>query len=92
MNPLKNNLIVKVDKAAEKSTGGILLATQWKDLPPTGTVEAVGPDVKEPLLKKGARVLFSRYSSVEVSTDRNSDLRIISEDGIWAVINDGKKS
>jgi co-chaperonin GroES (HSP10) len=43
MKPTKDIILVEADKAAEKTASGFYIKEDWKSLPPTGTVLAVGP-------------------------------------------------
>lgn len=80
MKPTKDLVLVLADKPKEKSTSGILIAEEWKSLPPTGTVLAVGPLVQE--VKVGDRILFERYGSVILPDDK----RVCKESHILAVL------
>lgn len=73
ISPVRDILLIKADKARTETKSGLLLNEQWKTLPLTGEVLAVGPDVT--YAKVGDRVGFNRYAS-EVLPD---DERLISE-------------
>lgn len=62
ISPLRDLVLIKADEAQKKTKSGILLKEDWKSLPPTGEVIAVGPWVDE--FRAGDRVLFSRYGAV----------------------------
>jgi co-chaperonin GroES (HSP10) len=83
MKKLQNNLVlVRVDEAVDQDDDGIYIQEQWITLPPTGVVEMVGIDVN--FCKKGDKVMFERYSAIEVPTDKN--LRLCREKAILATL------
>lgn len=84
MKPLHDIVFIKADEPIEATKSGILIKEDWKSLPPTGTVEAVGPEVT--LVKAGDRVIFMRYSVVDIG----DGLRAAKEKHIMGVIEDGE--
>ncbi len=92
VRPLHNRIIVQRIKEEEKTAGGIIIPDTAKEKPTEGKVIAAGPgkrDEKGHLIamdvKKGDRVLFSKYSGNEVNLDGEEHL-IISEDEVLAVL------
>lgn len=92
VRPLHNRLIVQRVQEEEKTRGGIIIPDSAKEKPTEGKVIAAGPgrrDEKGNLIamdvKKGDRVLFSKYSGNEVTLDGEEHL-IISEDDVLAVL------
>jgi len=92
VRPLHNRLIVQRLSGEEKTAGGIIIPDSAKEKPTEGKVLAAGPgkrDEKGNLIamdvKKGDRVLFSKYSGNEVTLDGEETL-IISEDDVLAVL------
>ena len=83
LKPLRDIVLVKADPAEEKTKSGIFIVQEWKSLPPTGTVLAIGPDVKT--VKVGDRVQFERYASVILPEDE----RLCQESHIYGIL-DGK--
>lgn len=83
MKPTRDILLVEADKPKEKTASGILISEDWKTLPPTGTVKAVGPEVKNQDLL-GKRVVFERYSSIKLEGDD----RLCQERHILAVLDE----
>lgn len=81
--------MIEVDEIADKTKSGILLSAQnWKTLPPTGTITAIGPDVKDKGLL-GKRVIFERYSSIILPQDEDKkDRRFVIEENILAEYED----
>jgi chaperonin GroES len=67
MKPTRDIVLIKADQAKEKTASGIFIVEEWKTLPQTGEVLAVGTDVKA--VKVGDRVLFERYASVILEND-----------------------
>lgn len=91
--PVDDRVIVKPDTPDEVSKGGIVLPDQSKDPPKTGTVVAVGPgrlnDDGERLpmfVKCGDRVVFQKFAAADLPTDDDSNLKIMREGDIFAVI------
>ena len=92
VRPLHNRIIVQRIKEEEKTAGGIIIPDTAKEKPTEGKVIAAGPgrrDEKGNLIamdvKKGDRVLFSKYSGNEVNLDGEEHL-IISEDDVLAIL------
>lgn len=84
MQPTRDIVLVRADDVKEKTDSGIYIKQDWKTLPPTGTVSAVGPDVKT--VKPGDRVVFERYASVILE----DGFRLCKESHILGIITDGK--
>jgi chaperonin GroES len=92
IRPLQDRLIVKRIEEEETTKGGIIIPDTAKEKPQEGKVIAVGKgkvleDGKvQPLdVKKGNRVLFSKYSGTEVNIEGEEHL-IIREDDVLGVI------
>jgi chaperonin GroES len=92
VRPLHNRIIVQRIKEEEKTAGGIIIPDTAKEKPTEGKVIAAGPgrrDDKGHLIamdvKKGDRVLFSKYSGNEVTLEGEEHL-IISEDDVLAIL------
>lgn len=62
MKPKRDLVLIKVDKPKEKTDSGLFIIEEWKTLPQTGEVIAIGPQVKD--VRVGMWVLFERYASV----------------------------
>lgn len=62
MKPLRDLVLIKVDEVKSKTETGLFIQEDWKSLPLTGEVVAIGPQVA--LVKKGDKVSFERFSSV----------------------------
>ena len=92
IRPLQDRLLVKRIEEEEKSRGGIIIPDTAKEKPSEGRVLAVGKgkvsdDGKvTPLdVKKGDRILFSKYSGTEVQVDGEEHI-IIREDDVLGVV------
>lgn len=83
MRKLQHNLVlIRVDQPAEQDNDGVFRAEEWVELPHTGTVEQVGSGIN--FCKKGDKVFFSRYGSLEFPDDK--DLRVCREDQVLAIL------
>ena len=92
IRPLQDRLIVKRLDEEETTAGGIIIPDSAKEKPQEGKVVAVGKgkvgeDGKvQPLdVKKGDKVLFSKYGGTEVNIEGVEHL-IIREDDILGVV------
>ena len=91
IRPLQDRIIVKRIDEEETTKGGIIIPDTAKEKPQEAKVIAVGKGkVKEdgtvlPLdVKKGDRVLFSKYSGTEINIEGEEHL-IIREDDVLGV-------
>ena len=92
IRPLQDRLIVKRIDEEEKTAGGIIIPDSAKEKPQEGKVIAVGKgkigeDGKvQPLdVKKGDKVLFSKYAGTEINIEGEEHL-IIREDDVLGVV------
>jgi chaperonin GroES len=92
IRPLQDRIIVKRVEEETKSKGGIIIPDTAKEKPQEGKVLAVGKGkVSEdgkvhPLdVKKGDRVLFSKYSGTEIQIEGEEHL-IIREDDVLGIL------
>ena len=90
--PLKDNVVVQVLEAEEKTDSGLFLPDTAKEKPQQGKVIAVGKGRKlkggkvvAVDVKKGDKILFGKYSGNEVKIDEEEYL-IISEKDILAIL------
>ena len=90
--PLKDNVVVEILEAEEKTKGGLFLPDTAKEKPQEAKVISVGTgrrlkngDVVPPSVKKGDKILFGKYSGTEVKIEGEEYL-IISERDILAVL------
>jgi chaperonin GroES len=91
IRPLQDRILVKRIEEEEKTKGGIIIPDTAKEKPSEGKVVAVGKgkikdDGKvQPLdVKKGDRILFSKYAGTEVNVDGEEHI-IIREDDILGI-------
>ncbi len=91
IRPLYDRILVKRIEASEKSQGGIIIPDNAKEKSVEGEVVAVGSGTRldngtlQPLdVKVGDRVLFGKYSGVEVKID-GADRLILREDEVLGV-------
>ena len=92
IRPLQDRILVKRIEEEETTKGGIIIPDTAKEKPQEGKVIAAGKgkvseDGKlQPLdVKKGDRILFSKYSGTEVNIEGEEHL-IIREDDVLGVI------
>lgn len=80
MKPLRDIVLIQADKPKEKTASGLYIKEEWKTLPPTGTVVAIGHDVGQ--VSVGDRVVFERYGAIILENDQ----RLCKESHILAKI------
>ncbi len=86
-----DRVLIKMEEAEETTKGGIILAGSAKEKPQIADVIEVGPggivDGKEVKMyvKKGDRVITSKYSGTEVKLD-GKDYTIVRQSDILAVV------
>ncbi len=91
IRPLHDRILVKRIEEDETTKGGIIIPDTAKEKPSEGKVIAVGKGKIDdegkthPLdVKKGDRVLFSKYAGTEVELDGEEHL-IIREDDVLGI-------
>jgi len=92
IRPLQDRILVKRLEGEEKTKGGIIIPDTAKEKPQEGKVVAVGKGkINEegkilPLdVKKGDKILFSKYAGTEVQIEGDEHI-IIREDDVLGVI------
>ena len=92
IRPLQDRILVKRIDEEAKTKGGIIIPDTAKEKPSEGKVVAVGKGKLSdegkltPLdVKKGDRILFSKYSGTEVNIEGDEHL-IIREDDVLGVV------
>ncbi|HUU41372.1 MAG TPA: co-chaperone GroES [Desulfatiglandales bacterium] len=93
IQPLHDRVLVKRVKEEDKTKGGIIIPDTAKEKPIEGMVIAVGSGKSEgeqgkkvPLeVKKGDKVLFSKYAGTEITIDGEEHL-IMKEEDIIAIV------
>ena len=87
IKPLADNVVIKATEAEETTKSGIILSGSAKEKPEVAQVVEVGPgtsDVKMEV-KKGDKVLISKYSGTNVKLDGEEYIIVKMED-ILAVV------
>ena len=92
IRPLQDRILVKRVDEEEKTAGGIIIPDSAKEKPQEGKVMAVGNgkiqengNVQPLDVKKGDRVLFSKYAGTEVNIEGGEHL-IIREDDVLGIL------
>jgi chaperonin GroES len=92
IQPLHDRILVKRIEEEEKTKGGIIIPDTAKEKPQEGKVIAVGRGrvlddgkVQELVVKKGDKVLFSKYAGSDVNLD-GEEHTIIREDDVLAIL------
>jgi chaperonin GroES len=91
LKPLADRVIVKMTEAEEKTKSGIILTASAQEKPQIAEVVAVGPgglvDGKEVTMtvKKGDKVIISKYSGTEVKVN-GDECTIVRQSDILAIV------
>ena len=91
LKPLGDRVIIKMMEAEEKTKSGLILTGSAKEKPEVAEIIAVGPgglvDGKEVKMtvKKGQKVITSKYSGTEVKVD-GEEYTIVRQGDILAVV------
>lgn len=91
LKPLADRVILKMLEAEETTKGGIILTSAAKEKPEVAEVVAVGPgglvDGKEVKMtvKKGDKVIMSKYAGTEVKVD-GEEFTIVRQGDILAIV------
>ena len=92
IRPLNDRVLVIREDEEQKSAGGIIIPDTAKEKPQRGKIVAVGPgkmgdDGKRITMevKKGDRVLFTKYAGMEIKLDGVEHV-FMREDDILSVI------
>ena len=92
LKPMNDRILVLRTEKEQKTTGGIIIPDNAKEKPMEGKIIAVGPgkiddDGKRiPMeVKKGDKVLFSKYAGTEIKIDGVEHL-VMRQDDILGVI------
>ena len=91
LKPLGDRVVIKNAEAQETTASGLILTASAQEKPQMAVVVAVGPggtvDGKEVtmLVKKGQKVIYSKYAGTEVKID-GEELLIVRQSDILAVV------
>jgi chaperonin GroES len=84
IQPLGENVLVEPIKADSKTASGIVLPDTSEEKPQEGMVIAIGDD-KKIRVKKGQKVIYSKYSGNEIRSGDTEYLLVKNED-ILAIV------
>lgn len=84
IKPLADRVVATREVAATKTASGLYLPANAKEKPVMAIVQAVGPDVKT--LKKGDKIVYKEYSTLELKVD-NTEYLIVKEEDVLATLN-----
>ncbi|HNX64738.1 MAG TPA: co-chaperone GroES [Oscillospiraceae bacterium] len=91
IKPLADRVVIKMLEAEETTKSGIILTAAAKEKPSVAEIIEVGPggvvdgNKVEMYVKKGQRVLISKYCGTEVKVD-GEDYTIVKQDDILAIV------
>ncbi len=87
IKPLQDRVVVKMTEAEETTKSGIILTGSAKEKPEVAEVVEVGPGKTDVTMsvKKGDKVLISKYSGTNVKLD-GEEFIIVKMDDILAVV------
>ena len=93
IRPMNDRVLVTRVEEEQKTVGGIIIPDTAKEKPQEGKVVAVGPGKQDdsgkrvPLeVKKGDRILFSKYAGTEIKIDGKEHI-FMREDDILGILN-----
>ena len=92
VKPLSDRVLVKPIEEAETVRGGIIIPDTAKERPQEGEIVAVGEgrigdngELVKPVVKKGDKVLYSKYAGTEITIAGVEHL-IMRESDVLAII------
>ena len=91
LKPLGDRVVIKMMEAEEKTKSGLILTGSAKEKPEMAEIIEVGPgglvDGKEVKMtvKKGQKVITSKYSGTEVKVD-GEEYTIVRQNDILAIV------
>ncbi len=91
LKPLADRVVIKMMEAEEKTKSGLILTGSAKEKPEVAEIVEVGPgglvDGKEVkmVVKKGQKVITSKYSGTEVKVD-GEEYTIVRQSDILAIV------
>ena len=91
LSPLSDRVVLKQLEAEEKTKSGIILASGSQEKPQEAEVIAVGPggmvDGKEVTMqvKKGQKVIYSKYAGTEVKLEDETYI-VVKQNDILAIV------
>jgi len=91
IKPLSDRVLIKMKESEETTKSGIILSTGSKEKPQIAEVIEVGPGktedgkLQEMYVKKGDKVILSKYSGTEVKYE-GTEYIIVKQDDILAIV------
>ena len=92
IKPVADKILIKMIEGEEKTESGIILSGTAKEKPQIAEVIEVGPGIThipgkevKMYIKKGNKVIVSKYSGTEVKYE-GEDYLIIKQDDVLAII------
>lgn len=92
IRPLGDRVLIQPAEAKETMKGGIIIPDSAKEKPQEGTVVAAGPGktledgkIRPMSVKKGDKVIYSKYAGSEVKLDGEEYL-LMREDDILGIV------
>ncbi len=87
LKPLADRVLLKEEKAESTTKSGIILPDSAQEKTQTARVEAVGPGTEKEKItvKVGDRVMYDKYSGVQVKMDGDEYL-IVKNSDIIAIV------
>ena len=73
-------VLVEMEKAAEKTTSGLLIPEAAREKMNVGVVVSAGPEAEIAGISSGDRVVYRKYSGTEMEWEGNEYLLVKSED------------
>lgn len=96
IKPLHDHVLVQRNTADEKTPGGLFIPDTAKEKLNRGRVVAVGPGRLldngarlEPRVRKDDEIIFGKYSGTEFEHEGETNLLMLREDDIFAVVEAG---
>ncbi len=92
LKPLADRVVIKPLEAEETTASGIVIPGKEKEKPQQAEVLEVGPggmvDGKEVKMevKKGDKIIYSKYAGTEIEADRDEKYIIVRQSDILAII------
>ena len=91
IKPLCDRVLIKMKENEETTKSGIILAGASKEKPQVAEVIEVGPgekvkgELQEMYVKKGDKVIVSKYAGTEIKLD-GEEYIIVKQDDILAIV------
>lgn len=87
IKPLADRVLVKNDKAEEKTASGLYIPEAAQEKTQTGVVAEVGPGTEKEKIcvKKGDKVMYEKYGGTSVKID-DEDYLILKMSDIIAIV------